>query len=76
MLQLGGDPDLAQEPPAPMVADSSGLSTLMATRALVLHVSGEKEDGHPALAQQALDVVVPRERFPQSLQLIGRGNSR
>ncbi len=76
MLELGGDADLAQEALGPDGGRQLRLEHLDGHHALVLGVAGEIDEGHPALTQQALNVVMAGEGFPQSFQLIGHGQLR
>ena len=75
VLELGGDPDLAQEPLGTDGGRQFRLEHLDRDAALVLYVPGKVDDCHPAMAQLALYVIVPGKGFPQSFQLIGHGHS-
>ena len=75
VLELGGDPDLAQEALGADGGRQFRLEHLDGDAAFVLRVPGEVDEGHPALAQQALHVIMAGEGFPQSFQLIGHGHS-
>ena len=75
MLQLGGDPDLAEEALGADGGRQLRLENLDSHLPLMLGVPGEIDESHPALSQQALHLVMAGECFPQSFQLIGQGNS-
>ena len=73
MVELGGDPDLAQEP---LAAEHDGQlrpQHLQRHRPVVLEVVGEVYRGHPTRAELALDGVALGERGLQAVQQIGHG---
>ena len=75
VLELGGDADFAEETVGTDGGRQLRLEDLDGHHALVLRVAGKVDEGHPALTQQALHVIMAGKGFPQSFQLIGHGHS-
>ncbi len=75
VLELGSDADFAEETVGTDGGRQLRLEHLDGHHALVLRVAGQVDEGHPALTQQALHVVMAGQGFPQSFQLIGHGHS-
>lgn len=65
MLKRRGDLDLAEEPFAADESRQLRSERLDGNATMVLHILGEKDDGHPAVAQLPLDSVSIAERRRQ-----------
>ena len=68
MLQRRGDLDLAEEPFAAEEGRQLRPEHLDGNASMVLHVLGENDDGHPAVAQFPLDPVSIADRRRQLVE--------
>ena len=68
VLELGGEPDLAQEPLGADGGGELGFSTLIGDLAVVPKVLRQVDGGHAAFAHQALDLIAVAQRGAKLLQ--------
>ena len=73
MRQVGGDPDLAQEPLATQRGRQVGAQHLHRHLALVAHVVGQVDGSHATVTEFAFDFVAPGERGFQVVETIRHG---
>jgi hypothetical protein len=71
MTQVGGDLDLAQEPLGAENRGELGAQDLDCDEALVLQIPSEKNGGHPAPTELALDSVPIGEGGLHTIGLLG-----
>ena len=72
VLEVGGDPDLAEEAVGAERGGELGAEHLDGDRPLVLEVLGEVDRGHAAFADLALDVVAISQRGSESVDRSGQ----
>jgi hypothetical protein len=73
VLQIGGDLDLGEEPPAAEQGGELGVEHLDGDLAAVPQVLGEVDDGHAALADLSVETVALGERDLQTVEQLGHG---
>jgi hypothetical protein len=61
MVQLGGHPDLPQKPLSPQDLGQMGMEHLQRDVSVVLEITREINHGHAAVADLALNGIVPVE---------------